>query len=86
MSQPAYYHPDSGTIRFWVMVDDALIGASVRKEILHHCFTPTSRDEDPLQTYTAHMRSLEAAVRKRVASGSIEPVMLREFDLRQASA
>jgi hypothetical protein len=38
-----------------------------------------------LETHRAHLVDLEAAVRSRVATGSIEPVMIREVDLRRLS-
>jgi hypothetical protein len=82
MSQPAYYHDESAAVRFWVEVDGVPIGASIGKATLHYCFRPGERDEDPLETYRAHASDIDAAVRRRVAQGSIEPVMLREFDLR----
>jgi hypothetical protein len=34
-----------------------------------------------MEIYAQYADQLEAAVRRRVAQGSIEPVMLREFDL-----
>ena len=39
-------------------------------------------DDDPLETYKAHAQDINDAVRRRVAQGSLEPVMVREFDLR----
>lgn len=82
MSQPPYFHEDSGAVRFWVAVEGALIGASVRRDVLYYRFRPQDRGADPLATYLAHAEDIDAAVRRRVAQGSIEPVMLREFDLR----
>jgi hypothetical protein len=35
-------------------------------------------------TYTANLDELHAAVRRRVANGSIEPVMLRDADIQAA--
>ena len=82
--QPALFHPDSDSVRFWVLVDGKPVGASVRREVLHYTFRPGERDDDPLETYQRHAHAIDAAVRRRVAQGSIEPVMLREFDLRAA--
>lgn len=59
------------------------MGASVARPVLHHHFRPESGDDDPLQTFLNHRAELEAAVRRRIEQGSIEPVMLREHDLRQ---
>jgi Protein of unknown function (DUF1488) len=84
MSQPAFWHDDSGSVRFWVLVDGVPIGASVSRQTLHHRFMPGRTDDDqPMATYAAHADQLHAAVRQRVAAGSIEPVMLREHDLPQ---
>ena len=33
-----FLHGDSGSVRFWVMVDGQAIGASIRQETLHHRF------------------------------------------------
>lgn len=82
MSQPPFFHADSGAVRFWVDVDGALVGASVSGRTLHYRYRPTAQGEDPLETYKTHAADLDAAVRRRVAQGAIEPVMLREFDLR----
>jgi hypothetical protein len=35
-----------------------------------------------MQTYQDNAADIEAAVRRRLAQGSREPVMLREYDLR----
>jgi hypothetical protein len=82
MSQTPFFHEASGAVRFWVTVGEALIGASVSREALHHRYRPDGRGEDPLETYKAHCEDIDAVVRRRVAQGSLEPVMLREFDLR----
>ena len=81
MSQP-FFHADSGTVRFWVTVDDQPVGASISQQTLHYRFRPTSQGEDPMETYNSFTADIHAAVRRRVAQGSIEPVMLREHDLR----
>ena len=57
------------------------IGASIGKETLHYRYRPDGRDEDPMETYQSHAEDIEAAVRRRIAQGAREPVMLREFDL-----
>jgi hypothetical protein len=44
------------------------------------------RDEDPLETFKTNSAHLEATVRHRVAGGSLKPVLLREFDLRNELA
>ena len=37
-----------------------------------------------MATYAANLAELHAAVRRRVAKGSIEPVMLRDADIQAA--
>jgi hypothetical protein len=78
----AFFHEASGTVRFWIPVDGKLLGASVSREALHHRYRPTTQGDDPLETYLANAADIEAAVRRRLAQGSREPVMLREYDLR----
>ena len=85
MTNPPYLHHDTAAVRFWVEVEGQAVGASVSCMALHHRFSPAALDEDPLETYIAHAAEIDAAVRRRVAQGSIEPVMLRAFDLRQAA-
>ncbi len=82
MSQPAFFHEDTGVVRFWVLIDGQWVGASVSRNALHYHYRRDALGDDPLATYTANAPAIEAAVRRRVAQGSIEPVMLREFDLR----
>lgn len=81
-----FFHEDSGAVRCWVpMPDGALIGAIVRKALLHHGFGGGLDGSDALATFHAHRQAIEAAVRRRVAGGSIEPVLLREADLRPSA-
>jgi Protein of unknown function (DUF1488) len=77
-----YFHEPTSAVRFWVLVDGVEIGASVSSDALHYRYRRGAEREDPLKTYRTHATELEAAVRRRVAQGSIEPVMVREFDLR----
>jgi hypothetical protein len=82
MSDPAFFHLPSGTVRFCVLVDGLLVGASIGKEVLHYRYRPDATDDDPLATYCANAAEIDAAVRRRVAGGSTEPVMLRDADVR----
>ncbi len=84
MSHEAFFHNESASVRFWVMVDGQLVGASIGQATLHYHYQAQSRDDEPLATYTANAPEIDAAVRHRVAQGSIEPVMLRESDLHAA--
>jgi hypothetical protein len=83
MSTPAFFHIPSGTVRFWVLIDGLAVGASIGKETLHYRYKPDASDDDPLATYTANAAEIELAVRRRVAGGSPEPVMLRDPDVRR---
>jgi hypothetical protein len=80
LPQP-FLHDDSGAVRFWVDVDGHPVGASISKATLHYSFAAGRSDDEPLATYLAHADTLAEVVRRRVAAGSIEPVMLREHDL-----
>jgi hypothetical protein len=82
MPQPAFFHEESACVRFWVQTDSGCVGASISRSVLHYRYCPGAHDDDPLKTYTAHADAIGAVVRSRVARGSIEPVMVREYDLR----
>jgi hypothetical protein len=82
MSHEPFFHLASGTVRFWVPVDGELVGASITKETLHYRYHAQNNDDDPLVTYIANAAEIDAAVRRRVAAGSREPVMLRDSDVR----
>ena len=81
-----FFHLASGTVRFWVLVDDQYVGASIRHDVLHYRYHPNQADDDPLATYAENAAELHAAVQRRVAKGSIEPVMLRGPDLQAVPA
>jgi Protein of unknown function (DUF1488) len=80
-----FFHLPSGTVRFWVLVDGQSVGSSIRREVLHYRYHATQTDDDPLLTYTENAAEIDAAVRRRVAKGSLEPVMLRDADIQAAS-
>jgi hypothetical protein len=82
MSNSPFFHEASGTVRFWVLVDGHPLAASVSREALHYRYRPAAQGEDPMQTYGDNAADIEAAVRRRLAQGSREPVILREYDLR----
>ncbi|MGM9486830.1 DUF1488 family protein [Ideonella sp. YS5] len=81
---PPYLHAESQSVRFWVLVGTQWVGAMISCRALHHRFRPNAIDEDPLHTYSSFQDDIHDAVRRRVAAGSLEPVMLREYDLREA--
>lgn len=86
MPHPAYYDEASEVVRFWVPVGERLVGASVSRQTLHYRYCPQAHGESHLETYEAHASELESAVRHRLAQGCLEPVMLRDFDLRVVPA
>ena len=79
---PPFFHQDTEALRFWVQVPGgAPIGAILTKPLLHYRFDAKPDGSDAVAIYEAHRSDIDAAVLSRVASGSIEPVMLREHDL-----
>jgi hypothetical protein len=76
-----YFDEPSGAVRFWVLVDGQPLGASISRATLHYRFRPNASNEDPMETFKANEREIDAAVRRRLDAGSLEPVMLREHDL-----
>lgn len=79
---PPFFHQDSETVRFWVQVPGGVpIGAILTKPLLHYRFDAKPDGSDAVAIYERHRSDIDAAVLRRVASGSIEPVMLREHDL-----
>jgi hypothetical protein len=80
--QAPFFHDASGTVRFWVEAAGGPLAASVSREALHYRFHPRDMDDQPLDTFEQHAAEIEAAVRRRLAEGAREPVMLREYDLR----
>ena len=82
-----YFHADSDALRFWVLCEDGQnVGATISKQTLHFRFKGDMSGSDVLATYAAHREEIDAAVRRRVAKGSREPVMLREFDVAEAAS
>jgi len=66
------------------MVEGRAVGASIARETLRYHFR-TGEGADPMETYGRHVEEIDAAVRRRLAQGAMEPVMLREYDLREAA-
>lgn len=84
---PPWLHPDTGAVWFWVaLAAGGPMGAILSREVLRYRYSARADGSDALQLYEAHRGEIEAAVQRRVAAGSIEPVMLREHDLRTANA
>ena len=81
---PAHFHDESGAVRFWVPAAGGYVGASISRATLHYGFRSEVNAGNALATYMAHREAIDAAVRRRIEQGSIEPVMLREVDLKPA--
>jgi hypothetical protein len=81
MSHAPYYDPGSATVCFWVEVGDTLVGATIGKSTLHYRWHKNSSTDDPLSTYTQNAAEIDAVVRRRLAAGSREPIMLRDADV-----
>lgn len=78
------FHADSGAVRFWVPIGDGrFVGATISKETLHYRFQASLDGSDAVRTYAAHREEIDGAVRRRLAGGSIEPIMLREYDVKR---
>jgi hypothetical protein len=77
------FHAETDALRFWVPVPGGgpAMGASVSRSVLHYRFQGLVDGSDAVTIYVANRIVIDAAVLKRVAAGSREPVMLREHDL-----
>ena len=83
----AAFDPDSGVLRFWVaMPASPPMGAILSRQVLHYRFQGAMDGSDAVARYEAHRGEIDAAVVRRAAAGSIEPVMLRENDLPRLRA
>lgn len=76
------FHLGADALRFWVPTtgQDA-VGASVSSSVLHYRFKGRLDGSDAVLVYEANRQAIDAAVLRRLAAGSREPVMLRENDL-----
>lgn len=81
-AEAPFFHEASASVRFWLLVEGELKAASVSRIALHHRFRPNAHDEDPCETFRHNAHAIEAAARRRFSEGALEPVMLREYDLR----
>lgn len=79
--QRAYFDDAAESVRFWVLIAGKAVGASISRQTLHYRYCPHARGEDHLRTYEAHAAGIDAAVRRRIAQGATEPVIVREPDL-----
>lgn len=80
-----FFHEDSGCVRFWVPIAGIAVGAAVNRETLRRLDEGPSAPGDPLVAFRENQAEIEDAVRRRVAAGAIEPVVIRDSDLRLGS-
>ena len=66
--------------------DGRPLAASVSREVLRYRYRPNGEGEDPMETFGRYRGDIEAAVHRKLAGGAREPVMLREYDLREQDA
>jgi hypothetical protein len=81
MSNETYYDASAATVTFWVEVDGVPVRAIIGKATLHYRYQKNSSTDDPLATYEQHAGEIAEAVRRRLAAGAREPVMLRDGDV-----
>lgn len=81
-----FFHESSEAVRFWVDVQGRVLAASVSRRALRFRYHAGGEIASPLDTFHSNRPEIEDAVRKRYSQGALEPVMLREFDLRQPDA
>lgn len=79
---PPEYHGASEALWFWVRNGESPpVRASISRQVLHYRLDGQSDGSDAAKTYAAHRALIDAAVLRRVAAGSRDPVLLRESDL-----
>jgi hypothetical protein len=77
-----WFHADSGALRFWVALPDGqLMGAVLSARLLQFLYQAHPDGSDAIAVYESNRGAIDAAVLRRAAAGSLEPVMLRENDL-----
>lgn len=76
------FHAESDALRFWVFLpDQPAVGASVSRSVLNYRFSGCADGAEASVVYAAHRAEIDAAVRRRVAAGAREPVILQWHDL-----
>ena len=71
---------DAHIVRFWVTVDGKAVSAMVSDASLRCCFVPAQPRKTALAIFGEHLAELDEMVRRRIAAGSAEPVMLHDSD------
>ncbi|MCR5867929.1 MAG: DUF1488 family protein [Aquincola tertiaricarbonis] len=84
-TNPPFFDPASATVRFWVTQEgQPPVAASIGGATLRYHFQAQGAGDDLVAAYVAHARQIDEAVRRRLAAGSREPVMLRDPDVAAA--
>ena len=79
---PPVLRVESDALRFWVrLTDQRTMGASVSRPVLHHRYRGRPDGSDAVAIHDANRGEIDAAVARRAAEGSLEPVMARENEL-----
>jgi hypothetical protein len=79
---PPFFRPDAGDLCVWVALQAGPpIGVILSRQVLQYRLQAQPDGSDAVARYEAHRNEIDAAVLRRVAAGSIEPVILREHDL-----
>lgn len=86
MHPPPYFDRGADRVRFMVPIGSSLIEASIGRATLHYRYHPKGVTDDALSTYVENAEEINAAVRRRMAAGAREPVMLRDPDVQPAEA
>lgn len=76
----AICHDVAHIVRFWVQVDGTPVCAMVSDNSLRCCFVPAQPRKAALLIFGEHLAELDEMVRRRIAAGSAEPVMLHDSD------
>ena len=77
-----FFSERSAAVLFWVPIAGIAVGAAVNRETLQRLDEGPPATGDPLVAFRENQTAIEDAVRRRVAAGAIEPVVIREPDLR----
>ena len=73
-------HDVAHIVRFWVPVNGKSVSAMVSDTSLRCCFVPAQPRKTALSIFGEHRAELDEMVRRRIAAGSTEPVMLHDSD------
>ena len=76
----AICHDVAHIVRFWVQVDGVPVCAMVSETSLRCCFVPAQPRKGALTIFGEHLAELDEMVRRWIAAGSAEPVMLQDSD------